>query len=144
MQYCSVCSNSLESDGKVRKRLRPRKCGECIRKTSPTDPVKVLSHRFNVALKRSFPKEARPEHWSVETVKFVLKRFNFKSCISDEDNLNRLCLCPYEKLDRPPEADEIVLVTSKEAQRISKTQSSEERKANFPLHIQHLMNKTRI
>lgn len=139
---CRECHGELVDDGKSRKRLRQRRCKSCKEATTKQkDPVKVLSHRFNVALQRLFRGKAEPKHWSVETVQHVLKRFDSKSCISGEGNLDLLCLFPYDQLERPPEVDEIVLVTSREAQSISRAKSSEERRSSFPLHVQHLMEQ---
>lgn len=140
---CTACQEALPSDGKTRKRNRPRRCHECnvqaARARMQTDPVRLLSHRYNNACRRLYGQECDPRHWSLDVARFVWHRFGGKSVVSDTADPALLCLFAYRRSATPPAPEELVLVTSREAQSISRATSEEERRARFPPHIQQQM-----
>ena len=72
----------------------------------------------------------------------VWGRWSGKSVLSSVADAESLCIVPYHKHDanHPPTADDLVLVTSKEAQHLGKM-SGERRNKKFPLQVQNQMIK---
>lgn len=138
---CSSCHSELPIDGKTRKRNRSRKCTRCntqaAMKRRREDPIRLLSHRFNNACRRGY-KNPSPHLWSTKTVSQVFRRFEGKSCISGESDAKLLCIFPLLKSTGPPSIDDLVLVTSREAQSISRCKNNAERLEKFPRHIQEM------
>lgn len=141
---CLTCQGELQDDGKTRKRNRPRKCQPCLKesraKRLQEQPELVLAHRWCNACLRLY-QNPPPSLYSAETVKYVMNRFEGKSVVSGNDDLTQLCVFPYFKKDSEsyiPDMGHLVLVTSREAQSISR---SKNREGRFPEEIQKLMHK---
>jgi hypothetical protein len=145
MQPCSSCDSLLPPDQKTRKHLRPRKCPTCVAeraKERRSEPVKLLKHRWNGACRRLYP-DCDKEMWSDKTVEHVFERFEGKSVISGEDNPELLCVFAFFKsTNEPPTRDQLVLVTSREAQSIAREKTQEKRAQRFPQKIQDEMMAT--
>lgn len=138
---CSSCQQDIPFDGKIRKRNRTRKCANCnvqaAMKRRKEDPARLLSHRLNNSMRRLYP-NASPTLWSLETIRYVINRFDNKSAIGGETNMELLCIFPYIKSDQAPGIDDLVLITSREAQSITRCKTQEDRAARFPANIQAL------
>lgn len=142
---CSQCDVELGDDGKTRKRNRTRKCGECVKqaaiKRRRDDPVRLLSHRWNNSCRRLYA-DPPSSMWATATVKAVLERCEYKSVISGETNTELLCVFTFFMArDFLPTIEQLVIVTSREAQSISKEQTQEKRSSRFPAHVRAQMEK---
>ncbi len=140
---CASCERELPPDGKTRKRQRARRCHECITAAAiqrkHDDPILVLQHRLNGNLKKYW-KDADPILWSRQTVKYVYERWDKKSVLSGETDPIHLCIVPIIRLDEQPTREDLVLITSKEAQSLSRV-SNDLRMAAFPASVQEQMQK---
>jgi hypothetical protein len=140
---CSQCNKPLPSDNKTRKRLRSRKCASCLAtsaKTRRNDPIEVLRHRWNGSCKR-YP-DADNELWSRKTVQTVYERCIKKSVISGEDRVELLCLTSFFMSNTAPKPEQIVVVTSREAQSLAREKTQEKRAQRFLQEIQEQMAAT--
>jgi hypothetical protein len=138
---CSQCETPLPPDNKTRKRMRPRKCASCLAasaKARRDDPIETLRHRWNGSCKRMYP-DAENELWSRRTVEAVFERCGKKSVISGEDRAELLCLFSFFKGNIAPTPDQIVLITSREAQSLAREMTQEKRAQRFPREIQEQM-----
>lgn len=141
---CSHCHQGLPDDGKSRKRNRPRRCPDCIKKEKEErlrlHPEIKMAHRWGNTCRKHWP-NAPTTLYSAKTVKYVMDRFENKSVISGEDDLQYLCIYPYYRGDTPPDYKYLVLVTSKEAQSIARCKTQEEQNERFPAHVREMMAK---
>ncbi len=143
-QNCLQCEAVLADDGRQRKRNRPRRCQKCnsenATKRRRESPVLMLAHRWNNSCRRLY-KNPPPSLWSPATVKAVLERCEYKSVISGTTDHELLCIFPFF-MDRTklPRVDQLVILTSREAQSVSKAKTQEERAARFPAAISAQMH----
>lgn len=134
MSFCWECAAPLEMV--VGKRNGGKRCRKCknaaVVKHRHNDPCKRLQHRLYNTFHRMWPK-ADKNLWSMKTVKEVWERCEQKSVISGETNPELLCISykhkPAEK-DDPPLLEDLVVITSKEAQSFAKL-SLQDRLAKF-------------
>lgn len=138
---CTVCENNLPVNDKPRKRTpRPRRCRDCRNKDAlrrrAADPIALLSHRWRTNSTKHWPAIGK-YLYKKPAVRHVWERWQCKSVISGETNWNLLCIVPYAKHDRehPPSINDLVVVTTKEAQNMGKLKG-DERAAKFPPEIQ--------
>lgn len=137
-QLCKKCNDPLVDDGQVRKKKRPRTCGKCraAQRISArhTDPIKMLFHRWQTAAHKRWPSIDR-NLLTMDAVKRVWEQCGQKSVISGETDVKHLCISCYgivSPMVPTSIEDDLVIVTSLEAQRISKAKSAEVQKAMFP------------
>lgn len=133
---CNICSTPLVDDGKQRKKKRPRRCDKCKMKKRlekrNADPIKVLFHRWQSSAHKRWPSIDRTL-LSTATVKLVWERYERKSVISGETDAKKLCIGCYGIVAPtvPTSVDQLVIITSAEAQRLSKIKVLEAHKAIF-------------
>jgi hypothetical protein len=89
-----------------------------------------LHRRFYNSARKWWP-HANTIIWSLDTVRTVLEKCDYKSVISRESNADLLNIVPKLPLDYVPHSeDDLVVVTKREAQRI-KTMTAEKRALCF-------------
>lgn len=137
-QLCKKCQDPLVDDGQVRKKKRPRTCGKCkaAQRISDrhADPIKTLFHRWQTSAHKRWPSIDRAL-LTMDAVRRVWEQCEQKSVISGETNVKHLCISCYGIVSPMVPASietDLVIVTSLEAQRISKAKSAEVQKAMFP------------
>lgn len=134
---CTLCKKNLPVDDKPRKRApRPRRCNTCrnqeaLRRRS-ADPIALLSHRWRTNSTKHWPGIGK-YLYKKPAVRRVWERWERKSVISGETDWNLLCIVPYAKHDKedPPDINDLVVVTTKEAQNMGKLKG-DDRAAKFP------------
>ena len=138
---CTECQKVLPCDGKVRRRApRPRRCKECrnadAKRKRLADPVALLSHRWRTNAIKNWPSIGK-YLYKRPAVRRVWERWGGKSVISGETDWKLLCIVPFAKHDKehPPALNDLVVVTSKEAQRMGKL-AGNARAEKFPQSIQ--------
>lgn len=141
---CSVCHAELPLDPKVRKRQRPRRCKRCNARAAlnrrKSDPVLLLQHRWSNNARKHWP-DAPASLCSIETVGYVWDRWGRQSVLSGIADHMLLCVSPAIKSSDPPTRDQLILLTSREAQSLSRT-SKEERMAQLPEHVRAQINNS--
>ena len=122
LNNCYACNGPLVPGNRKRKELRPRKCPACIAarvaEKRATDPVLLLKHRLYNSLVNKWP-DIDANMYSAETVKYVMQRWGGKSVLSGESSAQLLCITAFRR-DRVPRLQDLVLVTSREAQRMAR------------------------
>lgn len=131
MSFCWECGEEVEEEKKegedvalkkTKHKARGRRCKKCknaaVVKRRHNNPCASLQHRLYNTFHRMWP-NASSELWSMNTVRMVWERCEKKSVISGETNPQHLCISykhkPSEK-DEPPTIDDLVVMTTKEAQ----------------------------
>ena len=136
LNHCYQCQGPLLPDNRKRKELRPRKCKHCVAARAvekrASDPVRLLKHRLYNTLVHAWP-EIDSSMYSAETVQHVLQRWSAKSVLSGETTVQLLCITPYRR-DCVPRLQDLVLVTSREAQRMARLSPEKLRQA-FPAAV---------
>lgn len=133
MDACPICAQP-HADGKTRK--RPRRCKACANTTvvqrRRKDTVLLLQHRWYNSCRKGWMRDANATLWSLETVRYVLQRWEQRSAISGPCAMEDLRIVPYHGKDHGfPKTEELVLVTSREAQMLSK-KTGTSRTSHFP------------
>lgn len=138
MDACSVCAKPHDQPHK-----RPRRCKACsaatVVKRRRDDPVKLLQHRwYNSCRKSSWIRNATL--WSPATVQYVYQRWEKRSIISGTCEPEDLRIVPYHGKDHGvPKTQELVLVTAREAQVLSK-KTGTTRASYFPPEVAQRIN----
>ena len=140
---CRICHQPLQASTSTKKltRARPRRCPSCTNAAAlrrrHNDPVHLLAHRWRTNATKHWP-QANTSLWSTATVRRVWKRWQGKSVMSDESDYRLLCLAPYDRHDpeHPPSPDRLVLMTTREAQRLARMSNRTE---HFPHRVQQSM-----
>lgn len=131
MSKCYVCGATLEDDGKACQRQCARRCRRCknasLLARRQANPVLLLQHRFYNSVRRHWP-DADPALWSTQTIRQVYERCGGKSVLSQESDANLLCVSWVRKR---PATEELVLLTTKEAQSLAHMDEAK-RVAQFP------------
>ena len=142
---CRICHQPLQAatlSTKKRTLSRPRRCPSCTNAAAlrrrHNDPVTLLAHRWRTNATKHWP-QADVSLWSTATVRRVWKRWQGKSVLSDESDYRLLCIAPYDRHDpdQPPTPDRLVLVTTREAQRLARMSNRTE---HFPHRVQNVMD----
>lgn len=126
----------MEDNREVRVRNRQRACTKCRNQRAVerrrANPVSLLQHRWYNSATKLWP-AADPSLWSMETVRGVYNRWGGCSVISEEADVDKLCVSYFHhKTATPPALDELVLLTTKEAQSVARMKH---REACFPAGI---------
>lgn len=130
---CCKC----ESQGPFHQHRRGRPiCKACtlrsIHACRTRDAAHLLAYRWYNAQRRRGIKETRQQPQVVER---ILRQCQFKSVISGETDMRKLCVAPYfRNLPSEPEWN-CVIVTRKEAQSLAHMKSEEAAHARFPAHV---------
>jgi hypothetical protein len=122
---CSSCNRDLPSDGKVRKKRRPRKCNSCKNqnrvKQRREDVVSMFRHRLRNMLSRQCP-NAPHTLYSNESITRIMDRWERKSVLDGTSTAGDLCIICYKKLGEGevPTENDMIIVTSRQAQALAK------------------------
>lgn len=134
---CSNCNEPLP-DKRPRKRQRSRKCRQCYNKIAAerreNDPVRRLQHKWHNSAVKRWPR-ADPSLWSLKTVKEVYERCDKKCIITGLEDPTHLCVTYIIYTDEPPPTDQLIVISTHEAQSIGRA-SNERRVKHFPKEIQ--------
>lgn len=142
---CSNCNQLLEDDGIPRKRKKMRKCDRCTRairaRRRKETPCSLLRSKWYCATSKKYPLIS-PDLRLMDTVEFVWNRWEGKSVISGIANASLLCITPYKLFDsgRDITRNDLVLVTSAEAQMLAKISDQNVRIAKFPPEVRAKIN----
>lgn len=125
-------------------------CKACTLETTKAhrmrDPQSLLSYRLYNAERRRGVRKCRQRPALVGR---VLKQFNYRSAISGESDIQKLCIAPYFRQHASNNEEEelaewnCVLVTCKEARSLAHVKSEDKAHARFPVHIQREMCRQR-
>jgi hypothetical protein len=133
-QLCSKCNDVLPVDGKLRKRLRSRRCRECNNTVAldrrRQDPIARLQHKWQNNCMKHY-KNADSTLWSRATVEYVWNRWDKKCAITEQTDPMYLCIVPAirDKLNTPTR-DQLVVLSTHIAQSMSR-HNNEKRLAKF-------------
>ncbi len=119
---CSQCGEVLPDDGVARKRVRARRCGQCVKRVASArrvnDPVRLLHRRFYSSARNWWP-GAKSSTWSKDVVRAVMQRCEGRSVISRESNPDLLVVVTKLALTAvPPPSEQLVLVTKRESRQL--------------------------
>lgn len=132
---CSQCDEVLSDDGVTRKRVRARRCDQCVKRARAAsrvnDPVRLIHRRFYSSARNWWP-GADPRTWSKDVVRAVMRRCGGRSVISRESNPDLLVVVTKLALTAvPPPSEQLVLVTKRESRQL-RDMAPRERAACFP------------
>jgi hypothetical protein len=123
---CKKCNRALPNDGKVRQRNRARQCTQCrsarVFERRQTDPIRLLQHRFQNSARKWWPAAAvRTAHLtSLASVRAVTERCQRQCVVTQEQNMDLLCIVPKQQHPNsaPASANELVLVSKRQAREL--------------------------
>lgn len=132
--FCYECKAPIVEVTEGGKRVRGRRCRQCknaaVVRRRHTKPLALLQHRFYNSAHRMWP-HADPSLWCIETVRTVYDRCQGKSVLSGESNAAHLCISfKHKDLQTPPPLEDLVVITTKEAQSLAHM-SPEKRAKHF-------------
>lgn len=143
---CRVCREILEDDNvqRVRKN-RQRRCFKCNNaaaiKRRKDNVISGLQHKFYNSASKRWGKDVS-HLWSAETVAYVWVRWNKRSVLSLENRPLYLCITCYKILapGELPTRNDLVIVTSNEAQSLAKMRDPAMRLAKFAPAVRDMID----
>ena len=139
---CYECN--VEIGTFLRKKKYRRLCKACISKKrvkrNETDPMRLIEMRFRSSLSAkniSVPKNVD----LAELVKRVCVRWENKSVISGEEDMTKLCITGYRRIQSGvmPVETNLILTTSSESITLSKYKTDDIRMGTFSLEVRGKM-----
>ena len=142
-QHCSHCEAALPADTRIRKRLRSRKCQACnniaAAQRRKQDPILLLHHRWRNNCKKHWP-NASAQVLSREAVQHVWERWDKQCVVTGTTDPLFLCVSPMVRGEEPPTVDQLVILTSHQAQSLSRA-SNEKRMSMLPKAVQEKLKR---
>jgi len=108
----------------TRKTQRCVDCKKARNKSVKQEPKHKLYNRWYTYAKRHYPNNKSLVN--MQTVEFVLDRWQNKSVLSDENDINNLTIVSYNKTENPS-INDLVLVTKHEAIKLNIIKSEKRR-----------------
>jgi len=139
LKYCKVCNEKLDDDGKERKRKRPRMCESCTKNSLAKRrkiPIYRLKARWVTSCHRRRPL-IDSNLVTLETIQHVFERWGGKSVISGDKDIEHLCITCYKPFNNSREItlNDLIIVTSQEAQKLSRIKNADLYQAKIPDEI---------
>ncbi len=131
MDRCNMCFQEMPKVERQRK--RSRRCKKCVSnvhaETRKKDYLKVIQNRWRSKLAKHRIYKTHVVDYTV--VKDVVEKYNRRSMISGEKDPSLLTITSRSGLEDgiEPTIDDLILVTSKEAEKLAKAKNKKERSA---------------